>query len=62
MEYDATSIDILVDDIRQALIERYDGEEDPEAKQYNEYLLDSVDLVDGYIRELEKIVHGMKNK
>ena len=62
MDYDATSMDILIDDIRQALIELADGEEDKEAKEWNEHLLANLDLIDGYIRSLEKIVRGMKNK
>ena len=62
MDFDATSIDLLVDDIRQALIERADGEEDPEATRWNEHLLANLDLIDAYIRTLEKTVRGMKNK
>ena len=60
MEYDATSMDILVDDIRQALIERADGEEDPEARRWNEHLLTNLDLIDAYIRTLEKTIRRQK--
>ena len=39
------NIDERIDAIYQVLIERVDGEEDPEAQKYNEYLIESVDII-----------------
>lgn len=59
MEIDCVNIDIMIDDIMQVLIERADGEEDPEAQQYNEYLIHSMETIKGYINNIE---HKLRKK
>lgn len=39
------NIDERFDVIYQALIEMADGEEDPEAQEFNEYLIENLDIV-----------------
>ena len=53
MYFDDVSIEERLEDIRQVLIERADGEEDPELQQYNEYLISSIDIIKGYIQSIE---------
>lgn len=49
----------MIDDIMQVLIERADGEEYPEAQQYNEYLIHSMETIKGYINNIE---HKLRKK
>lgn len=39
------NLDERLDAIYQVLVERADGEEDPEAQKYNEYLIESIDMI-----------------
>lgn len=53
MEWDTVSIDEMIDDIYQVLLERADGEEDQEAIDYNEYLISSMEMIREYIHLIE---------
>ena len=53
MEWDTVSIDEMIDDIYQVLLERADGEEDQEAIEYNEYLISSMEMIREYIHLIE---------
>ncbi len=47
------SIEERLDNIKTKLISLTEGEEDPELKEYNEYLIDSIDIITEYIYLLE---------
>ena len=51
--FDDVTIEERLEDIRQVLIEKADGEEDPELQRYNEYLISSIDIIKGYIQSIE---------
>ena len=53
MYWDTISIDERIDDIYQVLLERADGEDDPETQDYNEYLISSMEMIREYIRLIE---------
>ncbi len=46
-------IEEIMDQIKTKLITLTEGEEDPELQQYNEYLIDSIDIIAEYIYLLE---------
>lgn len=51
--FNNNSIEERLDNIKTKLISLTDGEEDPELQQYNEYLIDSIDIITEYIYLLE---------
>lgn len=60
MYWDTYSIDEIIDDIYLVLVERADGEEDPKAQKYNEYLLNGIELIREYIHKLEAELNKSK--
>lgn len=51
--FENNSIEERLDNIKTKLITLTDGEEDPELREYNTYLIDSIDLITEYIYLLE---------
>jgi hypothetical protein len=47
-------IEEILDQIKTKLITLTEGEEDPELQQYNEYLIDNIDIIYQYITLLEE--------
>lgn len=54
MYYDACEVEDKLEDVYDELISLFNGETDPERKEYNEYLLESIRQAIGYIQTLEK--------
>lgn len=62
MWFDSIDISDKLEDVYDELIVLFDGETDPERKEYNEYLLNSIRQAIEYIYLLEKEIRKTSQK